>query len=420
MTITVPPHRYDLEIVKGVAPTQVLVGDQVTYTLNVTNLGPEQSEPGGVADLLPPEVAYVSDTCHGSLHNVNPPPLGLSSGGVLDLPAGTYWVTRIPALRPLDAVTCQITVRVLAPGNAIRNFAGVLSHGTEVGLKLQNNLDDATISAVASVLPGTPTTDLAIKKTAPATVAQGARFTWTMTVTNTGPQPSTGSTVVDQIPAAVVRPATSTPGCTVANRRLECRVGALGVGHSTQIVLTGHAPLRTGCVTNSAGVSGNELDPNATNNNALVQTCTRAPSLRLTKSVGRKVVQPSQLVPYRIVVRNVGRGTALLVRVCDQPSADLEIIRAPGAVQVSKHRACWVIARLAAGRKRTLAVIAQVTAGATPGTKPNTATATASNAKGTLRSKASVRVKRPTVACAARSARPPAHASANPIAVAAC
>ena len=145
VTITVPPCKHDLEIVKDVAPTQVLVGDQVTYTLNVTNLGPEQSEPGGVADLLPPKVAYVSDTCGGSLHNVDPPPLGLSSGGVVDLPAGTYWVTQIPALRPLDAVTCQITVRVLQPGDSIRNFAGVLSRGTEVDHKLQNNLDDATI-----------------------------------------------------------------------------------------------------------------------------------------------------------------------------------------------------------------------------------------------------------------------------------
>jgi len=419
VTITVPPHKYDLEIVKAVAPTQVLVGDQVKYTLTVTNLGPEESEPGGVADLLPTEVAYVSDTCGGSLHDINPPPLGLPTGGTIDLPEGTYWVTRIPALRPLDAVTCQITVRVLQPGDAITNYAGVLSHGTEVGHKLQNNLDDATIKAVASVPPGTPSSDLSIKKTAPPTVGQGARFTWTMTVTNNGPQPSTGSTVTDQIPAAVVHPTTSTHGCTVANRKLECALGPLGVGQSTRILLTGRAPLRTGCVTNSAGVSGNELDPHASNNTALAPTCTSAPRLQLTKSTASKVVRPSELLSYRIVVRNVGQGTALVVRVCDQPSADLEIIRAPGAVQVTKHRACWVIPRLAAGNQRTLPVIAQVVAGATPGVKPNTATATASNAKGTKRSKASVRVQRPTVACSARAV-PRTRAHADPIAVPAC
>jgi uncharacterized repeat protein (TIGR01451 family) len=403
VTITVPAREYDVEIVKDVAPAQVLVGAEVTYTLSMTNLGPERSERAGVADLLPPEVAYVSDTCDGRMHNVDPAPIALPSGPV-DLPAGAYWIRgAIPELPPDETVTCQITVRVLQAGEAILNRAAVLTHGPEAGLMFRNNLDDATIRAVAVVPPGTPSADLAITKTAPATVDQGARFTWTMTVTNNGPQASTGSTVVDQIPAAVIRPATSTPGCTVANRRLECRVGALAVGQSTRIVLTGRAPLRTGCVTNPAGVSGNELDPNATNNNALAQTCTRAPRLRLTKRTRSDFVRPGQVVTYAIVVRNVGDGTATRVRVCDTPSADLEIVRAPGARQVSKRRACWVIARLAADRRRTLPVFAQVKAGAKPGVKPNTATATASNVSGRLQSRARVRVQplRPD-ACAAR------------------
>lgn len=419
-TITVPPLKYDLEIVKDVAPTLVLVGDQVKYTLTVTNLGPEESEQGEVADLLPAEVAYVSDTCGGSLHNVNPPPLGLPGGGTIDLPAGTYWVKPIPRLRPKDAVTCQITVKVLAPGTSIINYAGVISHGTEAGQGLKNNLDDATITADASVPPGTPTADLEIKKSAPATVGQGAPFTWTMTVTNNGPDASTGSTVEDQIPAAVVHPATPTPGCAIASRKLTCHVGALGVGKSTRIVLTARAPLRTGCVTNAAGVNGNELDPSAANNTSIVQTCARAPKLALTKTAGARVAQPGQLISYRIVVREVGAGTAVQVRVCDQPGPDLAIVRAPGAVQVSRHRACWVIPLLAAGRQRALPVIAQVAAQATRGAKANTATAIAANAPGTVRSRASVQVNRPTVACPARSTQSRARTAADPVARAAC
>jgi uncharacterized repeat protein (TIGR01451 family) len=225
-----------------------------------------------------------------------------------------------------------------------------------------------------------------------------------MTVTNKGPQASTGSTVHDQIPAAVVRPRTSTSGCSIANRRLECKLGALAVGASKKIVVTGRAPLRTGCVTNTAGVSGNDLDTDATNNNALVKTCTRAPRLLLTKSTHSNVVRPTQVVPYRIVVRNVGAGTALLVEVCDEPSADLEIIGAPGAKQVSKRRACWVIAALAAGGKRTFGVIAQVKSTAKAGVKPNTATARAANARALRRSKASVQVRPLTGACGARGA----------------
>ena len=77
----------------------------------------------------------------------------------------------------------------------VRNRGGVVSHGTEVGLKLKNNLDHATITALPSMPPGTPPADLTINKTAPVTVGQGARVTCTMTVSNKVPQPSTGSTV---------------------------------------------------------------------------------------------------------------------------------------------------------------------------------------------------------------------------------
>jgi uncharacterized repeat protein (TIGR01451 family) len=404
--ISVPRLRYDLEIVKDVAPTKVLVGGQVTYTLNATNLGPDRSETTAVVDLLPPEVAYVSDTCNGSLHNVDPAPIN-TAGGPVDLPPGTYWVWQLGELRPEHSLTCQITVTVLQAGDAILNRAAVISDGTECCQRLRNNVDDATIEAQTVLPPGTPTADLAIAKTGPATVNQGARFTWTMTVTNNGPQPSTGLTVSDQIPAGVLTPRTSTPGCEIENRRLECQIGDLGVGESTRITLTGRAPLRSGCVTNPAGVSGTEWDLNTANNNDLAETCTRgqAPRLRLTKTTNRDVVRPGEVFAYRIVVRNTGTAAARQVEVCDQPSADLAIVRAPGADEVSSRRACWDVGLIRAGATRNFAVIAQVRAGADPGNKPNTATATASNVSGRLQSRATVQVRSAPAACpAARNA----------------
>jgi uncharacterized repeat protein (TIGR01451 family) len=129
--------------------------------------------------------------------------------------------------------------------------------------------------------------------------------------------------------------------------------------------------------------------------------CTRAPKLVLRKSAGRNVVHPGEVFSYRIVVRNVGRGPALRVRVCDQPSADLEIVRAPGAEQVSARRACWDVKVLRADRTRTFTVIARVLTGADPGVKPNTAAAEAANVRGVRRSRARVRVRPGGGACSA-------------------
>ncbi len=364
----------------------------------MTNAGPNTAPAVTVDDPLPAAVTAVQTTASQGSCTIAASRVTCALG---DLAAGGQ-----------AQVTITVDVATSAGGATLENTATVDS-GIADPRSLDNSASASTDVTQPQIEPGapaappliSPSADLAITKTAPATVAQGGRITWTITVTNNGPQPSTGSTVTDQFPAAVSNPATSTPGCAIADRTLTCAIGPLAVTQSTQIVLTGRAPTRKTAVrvTNTATVKGNEVDPVQTNNNATARTRTRVPTLRLTKSTRKNVVRPTEVVSYQIVVRNIGDGAARQVRVCDQPSADLEIIGAPGAKQISKRRACWVLKLLAAGKKRTLTVIAQVKATAGPGLTPNTATATARNAKGTKRSRASVRVQPLTGACAARS-----------------
>jgi uncharacterized repeat protein (TIGR01451 family) len=383
--IFVPPQA-DLAIEKTASATTVVAGGRLTYTLAVTNAGPNTAPSVTVDDPLPAAVTAVQTTA--------------SQGSCTIAASGVTCALGDLAAGGRAQVTITVDVATSAAGAPLENTATVDS-GILDPRPQDNSASASTDVTQPPIEPGTPvvppvispSADLAITKTAPATVAQGGRITWTMTVTNNGPQPSTGSTVTDRIPGPV------------ANRMLTCAIGPLAVAQSTQIVLTGRAPTSKTAVrvTNTATVKGNEVDPVQTNNNATARTRTRAPTLRLTKSTRKSVVRPTEVVGYQIVVRNIGDGAARQVRVCDQPSADLEIIGAPGAEQVSKRRACWVLKLLAAGKKRTLRVIAQVKATAGPGVTPNTATASARNAKGTKRSRASVRVQPLTGACAARS-----------------
>ena len=71
--ITIPPPDFDLEITKDASPTDVLVGDQVTYSVTLENLGPDDAAGAVVADNLPAEVEYVSDTCGGVVLDFEPP-----------------------------------------------------------------------------------------------------------------------------------------------------------------------------------------------------------------------------------------------------------------------------------------------------------------------------------------------------------
>jgi uncharacterized repeat protein (TIGR01451 family) len=226
-----------------------------------------------------------------------------------------------------------------------------------------------------------------------------------MTVTNNGPGPSTEVVAADQIPALILRPRTSTPGCSINRRTLTCNIGALDAGESEEIVLTGVAPPVNHCIANAALVSGLEIDSTAENNHDSARLCLRPPRLELRKTTNRTVVRPGEVFSYRIVVRNTGNGAARRVRVCDRPSEDLEIVRASGADEVSSRLACWDIRLLRAGGSRTFTVIVRVLPGADAGVKPNTATARAGNVRGARVSRARVRVRPGAGACAAVIAR---------------
>ncbi len=115
--------------------------------------------------------------------------------------------------------------------------------------------------------------DLGVVKTvSKATVAPGDPITWTMTVTNHGPDPEPSWTLSDPLPAGVTDVSTSTSGCSIANSTLTCTGSNLAVGSSTTVVLTGKAPASAGTVVNTATVKGTAPDPEPGNNTSTTTT----------------------------------------------------------------------------------------------------------------------------------------------------
>jgi uncharacterized repeat protein (TIGR01451 family) len=123
--------------------------------------------------------------------------------------------------------------------------------------------------------------DLSITKSgAPNPVVSGNRLTYTVSVTNNGPEDATGVTVTDPLPDNVhFNSVTPTQGtCTRSTTKpapkdgtVTCSLGnvAKGASASITIVVTTTTP---GTLTNTAHVSGSEEDPNPGNNNATATT----------------------------------------------------------------------------------------------------------------------------------------------------
>jgi uncharacterized repeat protein (TIGR01451 family) len=117
--------------------------------------------------------------------------------------------------------------------------------------------------------PPAPVIDLAITKTgSPNPATLGKNVTWTMDVTNNGPNNATGVKVADPVPAGTTYVSSSaTQGTCTGGVVLSCDLGNIAKGASVTVTLV-TTTTATGTITNTTTVVGNEHDSNTTNNTA--------------------------------------------------------------------------------------------------------------------------------------------------------
>ncbi len=217
---------------------------------------------------------------------------GMSGGGILninavDLFANTASVVYYDdiSLAPTTNPACPVELPWLSfnpasgttlpgastPVDATFDSTG-LGVGTYTGTVCATSNDPVTpLVTIPVSMTVLPQADLSITKAdSPDPVHVGDELTYTLTVTNNGPQDATGVTVVDTLPAGVTYVSASDI-CTEAAGVVTCTVGALPVDGVVEftIVVTADAE---GTVTNTANVDGNEFDPVGANNTATTET----------------------------------------------------------------------------------------------------------------------------------------------------
>jgi uncharacterized repeat protein (TIGR01451 family) len=143
------------------------------------------------------------------------------------------------------------------------------------------NAGDDTITATVGTLSDTATkrwvldqANLSITKSdAPDPVSVGGVLTYTLTVRNGGTSGATGVTVTDDLASGVTYDsATSSQGsCSKSGSQVTCALGSLANG-ATATATIKVRPTATGTLSNTAGVRGNEADPDMSNNSASAGT----------------------------------------------------------------------------------------------------------------------------------------------------
>jgi uncharacterized repeat protein (TIGR01451 family) len=97
----------------------------------------------------------------------------------------------------------------------------------------------------------------------------GDTITYTLIITNNGPQDDTGVLVTDTLPVNGIFSGAS-PGCLESMGVVTCDIGNLGSGMNVHIIIAVKAE-EVSIATNSAEVTANNFDPNPNNNYAKVE-----------------------------------------------------------------------------------------------------------------------------------------------------
>ncbi|RED26821.1 putative repeat protein (TIGR01451 family)/gliding motility-associated-like protein [Flavobacterium cutihirudinis] len=308
---TVPvPQSADLSITKTVSNATPLVGSQVTFSIQVSNAGPQATTGITVTDLLPSGYTYVSYTSTSGSYN---PSTGLWTAGAL-LNGATQ--------------TLQITATVNSTGTYLNSAEVTASDLPDPDSTPNNGVTTEDDYATATVTPTSQASDLSLTKTVNnATPLIGSSVTFEIVVTNNGPQDNTGVQVTDLLPSGY-----TFSGYTVSTGTFNSTSGIWSVGNlnngtsqTLQITATVNA---TGDYLNIAEVTAaDQQDPDSTPNNAVtteddyatatVTPTSQASDLSLTKTVNNATPLVGSTVTFEIVVTNSGPQDNTGVQVSD-------------------------------------------------------------------------------------------------------
>ena len=351
----------DLETIKSADKSTVLPGDILTFTLAVTNHGPDASGVITVLDNIPAQIRNVE----------------YSLGSTTWQSPWTGSIT-LPELGMGESAEILIrgTVNFLASGDIV-NMASVNSPVFDPDTA--NNTDIITIPVIASA-------DLSILKTpTPEQAIPGEPVTYSIWVSNAGPSDAANTVLADSVPAVVQNPQVSfDQGDTWQDWSGTTNLGTVQSGEAVNVLIRGTLSTdAVGDIYNTASVTSDTPDPDIDNNSVTVEQSVledpepwvpTSTDVSIAKDASPKPVVAGEEITYTLTVTNHGPSDAMDCIVTDAiPSVVLspEYSLDSGATWQTWAGSCD-IGTLAAGATQTIAICGTVGPGAI-GTITNTA-----------------------------------------------
>jgi uncharacterized repeat protein (TIGR01451 family) len=337
-------------------------GQQVTYSITVTNQGPSPATGVTLTDTLPASVTVVS--------------VSQSQGDSAPAPGHTL----VAAIGTLDAGASATLSIVVVTGGA--SVPAISNSVTVKGDQLDPTSSNNTASSTSSV---SPSASLVLTVSPPsAPVLLGQDITFTVSLINDGPSPATGVSLTDTLPPGVTfvsatdgRGNTFTPSAG----QLVDAIDGLDVGASVTLTIVVH-PAAVGTFTNVATATADDLDdPPDQGQSTASATVVPASDLVVAVVSPQPRVTIGQRLTIVVRVSNFGPSPAPGVVLTDALPAGATLVAAGdslgGKPTLSAGQIVDPLGTLASGASATLTIIVIPSIA---GTTRSTALARAGNA----------------------------------------
>jgi uncharacterized repeat protein (TIGR01451 family) len=343
----------DLSVMKSADLPAPNEGATVTYTIALTNLGPDEATGVEVTDILPTGVTYVSN---------------LPSQGSY-APGTGVWTAGSLASAASASLDVTVTVDAGTAGSTIQNAASVTA-SDQVDTNPANDADTADIVVQAIDIEVTKDVDN-------STPAEGDAVQFIVRVKNLGPNTATGVTAHDLLPAGLTAGTPVPPSQGGYNSGTGVwTIGTLAGSAEATLTLNATVDIGTSgtTITNVATFTGaNQTDTNPANDADSAAIMVRAADIALTKSVDDPSPAEGATVTFTISATNAGTLDATGVEVTDLLPAGLTYVSDTGAGAYDGGTGVWSLGGMAAAAADTLDITASVDLGSGNATLTNTA-----------------------------------------------
>ncbi len=236
-TDTLTPQA-DLAVTKSVSDATPNVGDNITFTVTLTDNGPSTATGVQVTDLLRAGLSFVSDT---------------ASQGSYDPAAGLWTVGTVDTTH---AQTLTLVAHVVSPGSATNTVT--ISHADQLDPDLSNNTASVTVTPQQADV-------ILTKLVNQPTPIFGTPVTYTLIAHNDGPDAATAVVATDVLPAGLVFVSATPSQGSFDSGTGRWTIGTLANGATATLQITDIVDT-LGPVTNAASATASQFDPDPANN----------------------------------------------------------------------------------------------------------------------------------------------------------